>query len=92
MSLRSGANCSSPRKSRGLAGTGQADVVVDGTGGGVRPLGDHVHRQPAGANLAQQLDGRFDEVPAPQGRLFAAGLHRVLAGHRADITCRRVCR
>jgi hypothetical protein len=39
------------------------EVVVDRAAGGVRPLGDHVHRQSAGAHLPEHLNRCLDKTP-----------------------------
>jgi hypothetical protein len=38
------------------------EVVVDRSGGGVRPLGDHVHRQTVCAHLSEHLDRCLDKA------------------------------
>ena len=41
----------------------RGEVVVDRSGGGVRPLGDHVHREAVCAHLSEHLDRRLDKAP-----------------------------
>jgi len=41
----------------------RGEVVVDRSGGGVRPLGDHVHRQAVCAHLSEHLDRCLDKAP-----------------------------
>jgi hypothetical protein len=41
----------------------RGEVVVDRPGGGVRPLGDHVHRQAVCAHLPEHLNRCLDKTP-----------------------------
>jgi hypothetical protein len=41
----------------------RGEVVVDGSRGGIRPLGNHVHGQAVRAYLSEHLDRRLDKVP-----------------------------
>ena len=41
----------------------RGEVVVDRSGGGVCPLGDHVHRQAVCAHLSEHLDRCLDKAP-----------------------------
>jgi hypothetical protein len=41
----------------------RGEVVVDRSGGGVRPLSDHVHRQAICAHLPEYLDRCLDKTP-----------------------------
>jgi len=41
----------------------RGEVVVDRSGGGVRPLGDHVHRQSVCAHLPEHLNRCLNKVP-----------------------------